>query len=168
MPTIKSFVDLVTNQVASGSSFSTKWDGKMDNQVYTPEGKVKVMARVTDGKHTIYRGVNVSVKDKVAPTITLTEQNITFSTTNQQKINVPFHVDKKSRVTAILYDQTGKEVQTLAKEKLVAAGNETLTWDGKDSSQQLVQKGAYTLQLSITDTNNRIGKTKELTINVID
>ena len=108
------------------------------------------------------------MKDKVAPTITLAEQNITFSTTNQQKISVPFHVDKKSRVTAILYDQTGKAVQTLTKEKLVTGGNETLTWDGKDSSQQQVQKGTYTLQLSITDMNNRIGKTKDLTINVID
>ncbi len=159
---------LVTNQVSNGSTFSTKWDGKMDTQAYTPEGKVKVMARVTDGKHTIYRGVYVSVKDKVAPTITLAEQNITFSTTNQQKISVPFHVDKKSRVTAILYDQTGNAVQTLAKEKLVTDGNVTLTWDGQDSSQQQVQKGTYTLQLSITDMNNRIGKTKDLTINVID
>ncbi len=77
-------------------------------------------------------------------------------------------MDKKSRVTAILYDQTGNAVQTLAKEKLVTDGNATLTWDGRDSSQQQVQKGTYTLQLSITDMNNLIGKTKDLTINVID
>ena len=48
---------LVTDQTSNGSTFSTKWDGKMDNQAYTPEGKVKIMVRVTNGKHTIYRGV---------------------------------------------------------------------------------------------------------------
>ena len=100
---------LVTDQTSNGGTFSTKWDGKMDNQAFTPEGKVKIMVRVTNGKHSIYKGKYVTMKDKVAPAITLTEENMTFSTANQSKLDIPFHVNKKSRVTAILYDQTGND-----------------------------------------------------------
>ena len=42
---------LVTNQKWNGGTFSTKWDGKMDNGAYAPEGKVKIMVKVTNGKH---------------------------------------------------------------------------------------------------------------------
>ena len=76
-------------------------------------------------------------------------------------------MNKKSRVTAILYDQTGNEVKTLAKEKLVTGGSQTLEWDGKDSSYQQVQTGTYTLKLSITDMKKHVGKTQSMTINVI-
>lgn len=53
---------LVTNQKWNGGTFSTKWDGKMDNQAYAPKGQVKVMVRVTNGKHTIYKGTSVTIK----------------------------------------------------------------------------------------------------------
>ena len=70
------------------------------------------------------------MKDNVAPAITLEENNVTFSLVNQSQLNIPFHVNKKSRVTAILYDQTGNSVKTLAEEKIVTGGKQTLTWDG--------------------------------------
>ena len=36
---------LVTNQPWNGGTYSTKWDGKMDNQAFIPEGQVKIMAK---------------------------------------------------------------------------------------------------------------------------
>lgn len=157
---------LVTNQKWSGGTFSTKWDGKMDNGAYAPEGKVTIMARVTNGKHTVYKGKDVTVKDHVLPDITLDENSLTFSSVNESLLNIPFHVNKKSRITAILYDHTGNSVKTLAEEKVFAGGKQTLTWDGTDTIQQQIQTGTYTLKLSISDLKGREGKGQNITINV--
>lgn len=158
---------LVTNRNWNGSNFSLKWDGKMDNQAYAPEGKVKIMVRLTNGKHTIYKGTDLTIKDKAAPAITFSEKTLNFSTSAQQKIDVHFHVNKKSRLTGVLYDQTGNEVQALSKEKLITGGKQILSWDGKNSSQQQVQEGTYTLKLSVIDTYKRESQTQFVTINVI-
>lgn len=153
---------LASDQKWNGGTFSTKWDGKMDNGAYTPAGKVKIMVKVTNGKHSVYKGKDVNLKDNAAPAITLEENNLTYSLVNQPQLNIPFQVNKKSRVTAILYDQTGNSVKTLAEEKVFAGGKQTLTWDGNDTI------GTYTLKLSITDLNERAGKPKNMSINVIE
>lgn len=55
---------LVTNKTWSGGTYSTKWDGKMDNKAFTPAGKVKIIAKVTNGKHTVYKSTYITIKKK--------------------------------------------------------------------------------------------------------
>ncbi len=136
---------LVTNKAWNGGTYSIKWNGEMDNQAYAPQGKIRIMVKITNGKHTRYSGTNVTITDKVPPAIALTKKSMTFSTTTKQKLNIPFHANKKAQITAVLYDGAGKKVQTLATKKSVNGGSQTLTWDGKNSSEQQVQaRNIYT------------------------
>ena len=91
---------------------------------------------------------------------------MTFSTTTKQKLNIPFHANKKAQITAVLYDGAGKKVQTLATKKSINGGSQTLTWDGKNSSKQQAKPGTYTLKFSISDAANRVGKLQTMTITV--
>ena len=157
---------LVTNKAWNGGTYSIKWNGEMDNQAYAPQGKIRIMVKITNGKHTRYSGTNVTITDKVPPAIALTKKSMTFSTTTKQKLNIPFHANKKAQITAVLYDGAGKKVQTLATKKSINGGSQTLTWDGKNSSEQQAKPGTYTLKFSISDAANRVGKLQTMTITV--
>lgn len=52
---------LVMNKSSNGGTLSTSWDGMTDNQEYSPAGQVRVMIHVTNGKHDIYKGINIKV-----------------------------------------------------------------------------------------------------------
>ena len=80
MQIMKSSEDLLPIKHRTVVLFQQNGTEKWIIRPYTPEGKVKIMVRVTNGKHSIYKGKYVTMKDKVAPAITLAEENLTFST----------------------------------------------------------------------------------------
>lgn len=61
---------LAVNNPWKGGSYSIKWDGTMDTQDYTPNGKVRIVAKATNGKHTVYQSTYVTVKGNLTPAIT--------------------------------------------------------------------------------------------------
>ena len=61
---------LAVNKTWKGGTYSVKWDGTMDNLAYTPNGKVKIVAKATNGKHTVYQSTYITVKNNIAPVIT--------------------------------------------------------------------------------------------------
>lgn len=52
---------LVTNKVATGGTYSTKWNGKMDSNAPAPAGKVKIIAKVTNGKHSVSKTTYITI-----------------------------------------------------------------------------------------------------------
>jgi hypothetical protein len=60
--------------------------------------------------------------------------------------NISFNVPEKTNASITIYNVKGQEVVTLLDEE-VAAGNTTVTWNGKDNSNNAVTSGIYFYKL---------------------
>ncbi len=64
-------------------------------------------------------------------------------------VAVPFHLDKRARVTIVVFDSTGREVRRVSTSLGRGAG--TITWDGLDNRGKPVPAGDYAAELTVTD-----------------
>jgi subtilisin family serine protease len=156
---------LVSDKKWSGGKFSASWDGKKDNGTYIAAGTYKVVAKITNGKETIYKSANVKVTDKVVPSIQLSSSTV-YSPTVNKKLTIPYQLNKNARVTAKIYDRNNKVVKTILNNVATASGKRSVVWDGKNSKGKKVADGTYKLVMSVTDYYNVKGKSRKMSINV--
>lgn len=64
-------------------------------------------------------------------------------------VSVPFQIDKRSKITLVLFDSAGKEVARTSTTK--AAGKQFITWNGNTLNGLRASEGQYTGQLTVTD-----------------
>ncbi|NIT59046.1 MAG: T9SS type A sorting domain-containing protein, partial [Aliifodinibius sp.] len=58
-----------------------------------------------------------------------------------------FELPKRSRVSLIIYDITGKEVVKLINNKIYTAGEHEITWNGINQTGKEVSSGIYLYEL---------------------
>lgn len=66
-------------------------------------------------------------------------------------VRASYNASGDTRITAAISDQAGNRVRTLATQAKVAAGDHTLTWDGRDEDGSPLALGEYTLTMISTD-----------------
>lgn len=75
----------------------------------------------------------------------------------KQVTTISYHVDGDVTLSAAIENSAGTVVRTLASDLAVAAGDNTLTWDGLDQSGSPVPNGTYTVAVSFTDAAGSSG-----------
>ncbi|WP_139892164.1 S8 family serine peptidase [Bacillus sp. D386] len=155
---------LVSNKPWSWGKISTSWDGKTGSYSYAKSGKYTLVARMTRGSKNIYKTKTVTVKDNVAPTVTSKAANFSHKVTTS--IKVPYVLNKDSKVTVKVLDSTGKTVGTIMKSKTIKGGKQSITWNGKNSSNKLVKDGSYKLSFETISLTKVKGKTVKSSITV--
>jgi flagellar hook assembly protein FlgD len=150
-------VKRLVHQPWSGGTVKTLWDGKMDNGMYTKEGKYKIVATVSSGKGSFTKTFEFKVLDKIAPSIKLTNPTQYFSPIISEKIVIPFELNKKAMVTAIVYDNAGNNVRTILNGKPLNPGKQSISWLGNNATGSKVKDGSYQLVMTSVADNMLAG-----------
>jgi len=121
---------------------------------------------VTDMQHAGFELTNVMVNDQSLPSskISLQLAGVTGSnaTGSALEANVPnpfvvtanghtsigFNLNATENVTLRVYDMLGHQVRTLISDENRSMGHNTIDWDGRDASGNIVASGLYYYQLS--------------------
>jgi hypothetical protein len=69
---------------------------------------------------------------------------------------IRFHLNESQKIRLLIFDLTGKLVRTLAEGKF-PAGEQTISWDGRDQQGQWVASGVYFYELL---TDNKVERKK--------
>jgi flagellar hook assembly protein FlgD len=157
----------LVNQPWSGGTVTALWDGKMDNGTYAKDGNYKVVATVASGKGSFTKTFEFKVMDKVAPSIKLTNPTQYFSPINSDKVMIPFELNKKAKVTAIVYDNAGNKVRTLLDGKSLNAGKQSISWLGNNATGAKVKDGSYQIVMTYV-ADNKLAGAKRTGIILVD
>ncbi|MFD0050278.1 S8 family serine peptidase [Actinomycetes bacterium NPDC127524] len=147
---------LTRNKTLSDAPLSFTWNGKLTSGAFAPQGRYKMTARVTNGKHTLFKSSYITVNDSVIPNVSASSKIPAFSPAAKKTLIVPIELNKNTALTAAITDRTGKTVKTLLSNKTLNGGENTLKWDGKNSKGEIVPDGSYTLAMSAKDTAGRV------------
>jgi subtilisin family serine protease len=150
-------VKRLVNQSWSGGTVTTLWDGKMDNGNYAKDGNYKAIATVASGSGSFTKSFDFKVLDKVAPSIKITNPIQYFSPKNSDKVIIPFELNKKAKVTAIVYDNTGNKVRTILDGKNLNPGKQSISWLGNNAAGTKVKDGSYQIVMTYIADNKMAG-----------
>jgi subtilisin family serine protease/flagellar hook assembly protein FlgD len=150
-------VKRLVNQLWSGGTVTTLWDGKMDNGNYAKDGNYKIIATVASGRGSFTKSFDFKVLDKVAPSIKLTNPTQYFSPINSDKVIIPFELNKKAKVTAIVYDNTGNKERTILDGKNLNPGKQSISWLGNNAAGTKVKDGSYQIVMTYIADNKMAG-----------
>jgi flagellar hook assembly protein FlgD len=157
----------LVNQPWSGGTVTALWDGKMDNGTYAKDGNYKVIATVASGKGSFTKTFEFKVTDKVVPSIKLTNPTQYFSPINSDKVTIPFELNKKAKVTAIVYDNAGTKVRTLLDGKSLNPGKQSISWLGNNATGAKVKDGSYQIVMTYV-ADNKLAGAKRTGIILVD
>jgi flagellar hook assembly protein FlgD len=157
---IKRLVD----QPWPGGTVTTLWDGKMNNGTYVSDGKYKLVATSSSGKSSFTKTFEFKVIDKIAPTIKYSQTRLYFSPLINKQVIIPFELNKKAKVTAIVYDKAGDKVGTILNEKTLNPGQQQLAWTGRNAKGIKVEDGAYQIVVTSVADNKLRGIKRKATV----
>ena len=75
----------------------------------------------------------------------------------RQRTTIGYRVDGDVTLSAAIENSSGARVQTVASDLAVAAGDNTLTWNGLNQAGTPVRNGTYTVAVSFTDAAGNSG-----------
>jgi flagellar hook assembly protein FlgD/chitodextrinase len=129
-------------------------DGKYYLQLTARDG-------TTNNRTILYRNVTV---DKTKPVITA--QSATAISAPGTSSTVSYTLSEKVYVTIGVYDSKNALIKTIVKDKLRNSGANTVTWNGRDKRNKLVDDGVYTVRIDARDYVNltAVAKTTKVTI----
>ncbi|MBS4175955.1 S8 family serine peptidase [Lederbergia citrea] len=163
----KTIRKLINPKKWKGGKVSTVWDGKLDNGLYVDSGTFTVVAKLTNGKKTLYKKQVVKTTNKIKPTVKISTPAV-FSPKVKSKLTVSYDINKKVMITAKIYDSKNKLIKTILNNQSVSAGKRTVAWDGKNSKGKLVKDGTYKLIISGVDSNKfKANKTMSIKIDTV-
>jgi subtilisin family serine protease/flagellar hook assembly protein FlgD len=148
-----------------GGTANVVWDGKLDNGTYASSGSYQVIASVTNGIETQTRNRYVNIIDKIVPTVHFPATVHYFSPVLKTNIAIPYQLNKQAKVTAALYDPSGRKIKTFLSSKELNGGKWSINWNAKDEYGRRVKDGTYKLAITSSSTT---GSTRKLTDIVVD
>jgi flagellar hook assembly protein FlgD len=93
--------------------------------------------------------------------------HVYFSPTLKKHITIPFEISKKAKVTAIIYDNSRKKVNTIFNGLTLNQGHHSINWNGKNNKGIKVKDGSYWLEVSSVTENKKVS-VKQIATIVID
>ncbi|CAM3981443.1 S8 family serine peptidase [Mesobacillus zeae] len=156
---------IITNKKWTGGKVSASWNGKLDSGKYAWTGNYKLVVKASNGKRSALKRTDIKVTNNVVPSIKAASSAL-YSPAVTGKLTIPYTVNKKAMVTAVITNSSNREVRRLLNRYTVLSRTRQLTWDGKDSKGKRVADGKYTLSLSVVDSAKRRGTTRKMVITV--
>jgi flagellar hook assembly protein FlgD len=151
-----SLVSTILNNVSKGSgSNSAAWDGKGLDDELVPDGtysyKITAVDRV--GLSTTVIG-SIIIRQGYPSITSVSDSPDPFAPVDGNVNTLKFTLSKKATVVIKLYSSQGALVKELMN-TVLAAGDKTVSWNGKDSSGNAVESGIYTYKINATDSGGR-------------
>lgn len=143
---------LVNGPVTAGAK-SITWNGKNDAGAIVPTGTYTYTVDATDSfnKQALQVSGTIAV-DITAPTISsITATPNPFTANGTNLLSTGYTLSESAKVTVSIYNSSNALVKTVITNALQAAGANTVTWNGKNSSSVLVSAGTYTYKITATD-----------------
>jgi hypothetical protein len=155
---IRKFTDMIDNFSQTGTKILSTIDGlEVGSQIWDDTKYAAYNAATSQAAvKAAYLGTDVKQIGTVIPEKYSVSQNYPNPFNPTTTIN--FSIPKTENVKLIVYNMLGQQVRTLVNE-VVNAGNQSATWDGKDSRGFSVSSGIYFYQLtsgSFTATHKMI------------
>lgn len=94
----------------------------------------------------------------------LTIQPSSFVLTGTSVSTISYNLSYSAAVSIKVLNSSGQLVKQLATSKSSVSGNNTITWDGKDSSGKYVLPGTYSVQVEITGVYGGTKKSASFTV----
>ncbi|MHC0036469.1 FlgD immunoglobulin-like domain containing protein [Pseudoneobacillus sp. C159] len=161
----KEDVKLIFDKPWGGGKITAFWDGRVEDGSYASAGNYQLLAKVTREKGSATRTFDFKVVDKIAPTIKILNSSLYFSPAiGNTTLTIPFELNIEAKVTAVIYDQAGKKMATLAYRKPFQPGQQTLSWTGST----LKKDGTYQLAVTSVAVGNKVSGKKLTTKVIID
>jgi subtilisin family serine protease/flagellar hook assembly protein FlgD len=155
------------NQPWSGGTVTALWDGKMDNGNVARDGKYKLVATASGQKASFTKSFEFNVVDKMPPSIKFTNTSMYLSPIAKDSLSIPIELNKKAKITAIIYDNTGAKVRTIIENKPLNPGAQALTWNGKNNAGAMVKDGSYQIAMTAV-ADNKLASPKRTATIILD
>ena len=72
-----------------------------------------------------------------------------MSTSGASSTKIRFALSTNDKVTLSIYSMTGTHIRTLMRSEVLPAGEQIVSWDGKDETGGMVADGAYQYSLEL-------------------
>ncbi|MBL0385938.1 Ig-like domain repeat protein [Tumebacillus sp. ITR2] len=144
---------VLNNVSTTAGSKSTTWNGKNDAGQLVTDGVYTYKLSAADAAGTTATPqTNLITIDRTAPVISgnSVDQSL-FAPTGTNHVNLSYSLSETAKVTVNIYNSSNTLVKTLASNVQQSVGTNTLTWDGKNSSNVLSPDGVYTYKISAVD-----------------
>ncbi|MGM0609065.1 MAG: FlgD immunoglobulin-like domain containing protein [Candidatus Muiribacteriota bacterium] len=77
---------------------------------------------------------------------------------DKEVVTLKFELKNDSEVTLLVFDRTGLKIRELTYHQSMNAGINTVEWDGRDESENVVPTGIYVFHLTVRDENGRVDR----------
>lgn len=137
----------------TGSSLSLIWDGKNSTGYRVPDGSYTVRLSGTDMSGVTFTTTSVTVTvDTKLPTVTgVSVTPTSFSPRTGQTTKINYTLSESCYVTVNVYNSTGALKRILVDNVLQASGLQRVVWNGKDTSNNTLPPGTYTIKIYVVD-----------------
>lgn len=131
--TVKTFQ---SNTQWKGGKYSIQWDGELNGETLAPSGNYKIYATLSNGKDqvstskTIKIVTGTTVNDKVS----ITAPPVASYYSTEKGSIVHYNLSSDAKVTVEIYNDKNTKLKTIQSNSMMAKGNRSFEWDGKDES----------------------------------
>lgn len=141
----------------TAGNVSAWWDGKDAGGLTVPNGTYRFELFAVDyaGNKSSATIGTITFKDTTKPVVTV-EQVSRFSPKVTGMVRIGYNLSKSSYVTIGIYTTSGSLIKTIQTNKLVNAGVQYFTWDGKASNGITVSNGTYVYNITAKDANGNV------------
>ncbi|MFT8322552.1 MAG: S8 family serine peptidase [Bacillus sp. (in: firmicutes)] len=150
---------LVHNKKVKAGKTAFNWNGKNDKKAFVQEGNYYYYYEIKDkaGNTTSKNSTAFYVQDWQKPSLTVDDVNYDKTAVEH---SIPFTTSKHGIVRMEIRKEK-TTVKTLEKE--TEAGNQSLSWDGKDNNGNILEDGSYEIMVTLIDPYQQsISKTAKL------
>lgn len=139
---------LINSSMTAGEN-TVEWDGKNGSGALVSDGNYIYKINAADEAGNVGTEVVGTITTDKTP-ITITNVSI-----NPSKFaisgSINYTLSEAAKVTIVIYDDKNNQINTIANAVSQSEGQQTSTWDGKDSNGFDVQSGNYTYIITAVD-----------------
>lgn len=165
-------VDILTDHVEKSSgSYSVRWDGRdLNGDMVTPDTYTYVIFAENAWGDDMEEGSVTVDYDEVDPVVT---PNITnayaspkkFDPSEGEDTDITYTLNTCAYVTVKVYKKSdGAYVTTLEEVDYQCAGTHSVSWDGRDSGNDIVENGDYDIKVSANNSKGSDTEQDDVTV----
>lgn len=155
---------LASSKAAVSGNNTIAWDGKDSTGKYVVQGSYKVQIEAVGVYGTSLREAVFTVTDKILPLISGISALGYFAPKGTNTWKLSYNLSEPSKTTVVIKDSLGRDIRTLISGASQAAGVNSVTWDGKNSSGTIVPNGSYSYRVTFTDLYGNYGTAYQGTV----
>ena len=148
------------SSVNSGFDYFTNWDGRNDSNALVAAGNYSALVQLSNSgvqgnsKQSAQFAVNFGGTTNNAPVVTFVGVNpSSFNPTSSQTTLISYNLDKPATSAMVqILDGSNIVRRTISNTGTSSTSTNTLTWDGRDDSNNILPVATYTVKVSATNS----------------